>query len=103
MEKAPSKNASASQIDNLGEVISEEDNLEAEIDQAVKKKVARKRKNLKGGKVKKLDNMPPRRMKPEDMGQLFPNLGIEHDEQRRLAKIASSISGLASQLADKQR
>lgn len=82
------------QIDH--EVIDEEDNLEAEIDQLVKKKVPRKRKNLRGGKVKnKLDNNPPKRIKPDDVRDLFPHLKIEHDEQRRLAKIASSISGLA--------
>lgn len=69
----------------------------------VKKKVPKRRKVLRGGKVKKLDNHPPRRIRPEDVNTLFPNLGIEHDEQRRLAKIASSISGLANQLANKQR
>lgn len=100
MEQAQSRNVSNSNIDGA---ISEEDNLEAEIDKAVRRKVPKKRKTLKGGKVKKMDNLPPRRMKPEDMNHLFPNLGIEHDEQRRLAKIASSISGLANQLADKQR
>lgn len=77
--------------------------MEAEIDKVVRKKVPKKRKTLKGGKVKKLDNMPPRRIKPEDVNSLFPNLGIEHEEQRRLAKIASSISGLANQLAEKQK
>ena len=84
--------------------MNEEENLEAEIDRLVKKKVPKKRKTLKGvGKFKQLDNLPPKRIRPEDIKELFPHLGIEHDEQRRLAKIASSISGLASQLADKQR
>ncbi len=85
------------------EVIDEEYNLEAEIDQIVKKKVPRKRRTLKGGKTKKMDNMPPRRIRPDDVKNMFPHLSIEHDEQKRLAKIASSISGLANQLADKQR
>ena len=68
----------------------------------MKKKVPRKRKNLKGGRVKnKIDNLPPKRIKPDDVRDLFPHLRIEHDEQKRLAKIASSISGLAYQLADK--
>ena len=81
-------------------MIDEEDNLEAEIDQLVKKKVPKKRKVLKGGLVNKIDNHPPKRIRPEDVNGLFPHLSIEHDEQKRLAKIASSISGLASQLAD---
>ena len=54
-------------------------------------------------KVKKVDNVPPKRIKQDDVGSLFPQLGVKHDEQKRLAKIASSISGLANQLADKQR
>jgi len=55
--------------------------LEAEIDQLVKKKVPRKRKNLKGGKVKnKFNNNPPKRIKPDDVRDLFPHLKIEHDE-----------------------
>ena len=87
------KDGGPSQLDN---VIDEEDNLEAEIDQLVKKKVAKKRKALKAKVNKKLDNMPPRRIKPQDVKGLFPNLSIEHDEQKRLAKIAGSISGLAN-------
>lgn len=77
--------------------------MEAEIDELVKKKVAKKRKQLKGSKTKTLDNLPPKRIRPEDVNSMFPHLNIEHDEQRRLAKIASSISGLANQLAIKQR
>ena len=80
-----------------------EDNLEAEIDKITKKKVPHKREKLKGGKVKKMDNLPPRRIKPSDTRDLFPQIGIENDEQRRLAKIAGSISGLANQLAEQQR
>lgn len=64
----------------------------------------KKRKTLRGGRVKKqLDNVPPKRIRPEDIRGLFPHLGIEQDEQRKLAKIASSISGLANQLVDKHR
>ena len=77
----------------------EDDELEAEIDELVKKKHPRKRKNLKGGKQKKMDNPPPKRIRPEDVQGMFPHLSIEQEEQKRLAKIASSISGLASQLA----
>ena len=76
--------------------------MEAEIDQLVKKKVPKKRRTLKGAKgSNNLNNPPPKRIKPNDVKDLFPHLRIEHDEQRRLAKIASSISGLAYQLADK--
>lgn len=77
--------------------------MEDEIDQLVKKKVPKKRRTLKGGKTNQINNHPPKRIKPDDVKDLFPHLRIEHDEQRRLAKIASSISGLAYQLADKQR
>lgn len=36
------------------------------------------------------------------MEQRFPMLGIDNTEQKRLAKIASQISGVASQLAQQQ-
>jgi hypothetical protein len=36
-----------------------------------------------------LDNLPPKRFKPEDLNSRFPMLGIDNTEQRRLAKIAS--------------
>mmetsp|Transcript_36361 Transcript_36361/g.47727 ORF Transcript_36361/g.47727 Transcript_36361/m.47727 type:complete len:86 (-) Transcript_36361:4088-4345(-) len=84
-------------------MIEEDEHLEAEIDELVKKKVPRKRKNLKGGKAKKMNNPPPKRIRPEDVKGMFPHLSIEQEEQKRLAKIASSISGLATQLAHKQR
>lgn len=77
--------------------------MEAEIDQLIKKKVPKKRRTLKGAKGNTMNNHPPKRIKPNDVKDLFPHLRIEHDEQRRLAKIASSISGLAYQLADKQK
>lgn len=78
-------------------VLDEEDNLEAEIDQLVKKKVPKKRRTLKGSSNNKnvFDNRPPKRIKADDVKELFPHLKIEQAEQRRLAKIASSISGLA--------
>ena len=50
--------------------------MEAEIDELVKKKVPRKRKNLKGGKTKKLDNPPPKRIRAEDVRGMFPHLSI---------------------------
>jgi len=78
----------------------EQVSLEEEIDKITKKKVAHKRGQLKGGKVKKMDNLPPRRIKKADTKDLFPQIGIDNDEQRRLAKIAGSISGLANQLAE---
>mgnify|MGYP007004892554 FL=1 len=64
----------------------------------MKKKVPKKRRTLKGttNKGSNFNNPPPKRIKPNDVKDLFPHLRIEHDEQRRLAKIASSISGLAS-------
>ena len=49
------------------EIIDEEENLEAEIDRLVKKKVPKKRKTLKTGKFKHLDNLPPKRIRPEDI------------------------------------
>lgn len=55
----------------------EDDELEAEIDELVKKKHPRKRKNLKGGKQKKMDNPPPKRIRPEDVQGMFPHLSIE--------------------------
>ena len=93
------KDAASRSGGNLeNDVIDEEENLEAEIDQLVKKKVPKKRKVLRGAssKVKKIDNMPPKRIRADDVRDLFPHLGIEHDEQKRLAKIAGSISGLAN-------
>ena len=95
------KDGSIGAIDH--EVIDEEEVLEAEIDQLIKKKVPKKRRTLKGAgsRVRKIDNMPPKRIRADDVRDLFPHLGIEHDEQRRLAKIAGSISGLANQLAEK--
>lgn len=50
-----------------------------------------------------MDNLPPKRIKKADTKDIFPQIGIDNDEQRRLAKIAGSISGLANQLAEKQR
>ena len=92
-EEIELSNKDASMLDQ--DAIDEEDDLDAEIDQLVKKKVPKKRRTLKSGKGKKMDNLPPKRIKPDDVKELFPHLKIEHDEQRRLAKIASSISGLA--------
>ena len=50
----------------------EEENLEAEIDRITKKKVPHRREKLKGGKVKKMDNVPPKRIKAADTRDLFP-------------------------------
>jgi hypothetical protein len=54
--------------------------LEEEIDKITKKKVAHKRGQLKGGKVKKMDNLPPRRIKKADTKDIFPQIGIDNDE-----------------------
>lgn len=89
-------NSGASDIEQTEE---DERHLEAEIDELVKKKVPRKRKNLKAGKTKKLDNPPPKRIRAEDVRGMFPHLSIGQEEERRLAKIAGSISGMANQLA----
>ena len=62
--------------DELGDNEEEDKNLEAEIDELVKKKVPRKRKNLKVGKGKKLDNPPPKRIRAEDVRGMFPHLSI---------------------------
>ena len=40
-----------------------EENLEEEIERVTKKKVPHKREKLRGGKVKKMDNLPPKRIK----------------------------------------
>ena len=91
------------ELDGDGDGDRDQDNLEAEIDELVKPKNPKKRHRLKGGKIRKVsgENRPPRRIKQKDADELFPRLGVEHDEQKRLAKIATSISGLASQLAQK--
>ena len=46
------------QLDDL-----KEENLEDEIERVTKKKVPHKREKLRGGKVKKMDNLPPKRIK----------------------------------------
>ena len=61
------------------------------IDQVTKVKVPKMRKPYQG-----MNNPPPKRFKADDSKTLFPMIGIENSEQRRLAKIASSISGMAS-------
>lgn len=86
--------------------------MELAVDNATKKKLPRKKSKLrvmgsggpKGtiGRVTaninstKFNNPPPRRIRAEDTRDLFPMIGIENDEQRRLAKIANSIGGMAS-------
>lgn len=89
---------------DVNELDEDQDNLEKEIDEIVREKVPKKRHKLKGGKIKKLNgsNLPPKRIKQKDADELFPRIGVEHDEQKKLAKIATSISGLATQYAMKQ-
>ena len=45
-----------------------------------------------------LDNHPPRRYGQNNQG-LYPMIGIENEEQRRLAMIADQISGVTQKLA----
>ncbi len=40
--------------------------------------------------------MPPKRIKQGDLTDMFPKIGIENEEQRRLARLAGAIGGLAS-------
>lgn len=47
--------------------------------------------------------MPPKRIKQGDLTEMFPTIGIENEEQRRLARLAGAIGGLASQLAKNTR
>ena len=60
-----------------------------------KKSKARRKKGTKLG----LNNLPPKRIKPSDATQLFPTIGVENEQQRRLAKIAGVIGDFATQLA----
>jgi len=80
------------------------DNVDQIIDKVTQRKMPRKRDTLKRRKGNKgMNNPPPKRIKQEDTKDLFPIIGIENDEQRRLVKIANSISGLAGQLASEAR
>ena len=51
---------------------------------------------------KPINNPQPRRIGAADVDNLFPMLGIENDEQRRLAKIATSIGGMTNQMMQSQ-
>lgn len=93
---------------NAGEHMgAHDDMLDHEIDMAtVKHKPRKKTKLRKGNQANsgiKYNNPPPRRIREGDANGLFPLLGIENDEQRRLAKIANHIGGMANQLAEQQR
>ena len=62
-----------------------EQHLESMIDKVTKKKIPQKREKLKGAKShhtkqNKMNNLPPKRMKAADMGQIFPTIGIESEE-----------------------
>lgn len=61
------------------------------IDEVTREKQPKKYVNKSG-----LNNLPPKRYKADDSGKLFQMIGIENSEQRRLAKIAVSISGVAN-------
>ena len=80
------------------------DNVNQIIDKVTQRKIPRKREKLRTRKnANKFDNPPPKRIKAEDTKDLFPIIGIHNEEQKRLAKIAGSISGLAGQLANEAR
>jgi len=75
--------------------------LEQEIDMATVKHKPRKKTKLRQKRSQaqsgtKYNNPPPRRIREGDTNSLFPLLGIENDEQRRLAKIANHIGGMAN-------
>lgn len=61
------------------------------IDEVTREKQPKKHKHNNG-----LNNLPPKRYKADESGKLFQMIGIENSEQRRLAKIAVSISGVAN-------
>jgi len=77
----------------------ERNDVDELIDEVTKEKHPKKQHYLKTG----FNNMPPKRFKGEDSGKLFQMIGIENSEQRRLAKIAVSISGVANQLQMQQQ
>lgn len=63
---------------------------------ATKKKKKRSKKLKKKSSNQKYNNMPPKRITTADVGNIFPTIGVEHGEQRRLARIAGAIGDLAS-------
>jgi hypothetical protein len=78
------------------------------IDEITKRKVPRKKKQLKKKRlvkpdINKLNNHPPRRIRQGDTSDMFPMINLDNDEQRRLSKIVDHIGGMASQLAEQQR
>ena len=67
------------------------------IDKITKRKVPKQKSKMKKIKMSKpINNPPPRRIGAGDVNNIFPMLGIENDEQRRLAKIATSIGGMTN-------
>jgi hypothetical protein len=78
-------------------MIDENDNIEDMIDIITKKTVPVKKLGKKPAS-KKIQNLPPKRFKPED--QLFIQGQFnEVQQQKKLQKIAESIGGFASQVA----
>ena len=66
-------------------------NVEQMIDEITKEKRPRKKKFLKQRKTPThhlVDNHPPRRYGSNNNQGLYPMIGIENEEQRRLAMIA---------------
>lgn len=77
-------------------------NVEQLIDEITKEKKPRQKKYLKTKKTPShhvIDNHPPRRLGPNTPQGLYPMIGIENEEQRRLANIADQISGVTQKLA----
>lgn len=105
--KAPSDNdADDNQSDDDEEApldIQSMSNVENMIDEITKEKVPKKKKLLKKKKPvpshQVIDNHPPRRFGPNSNQGLYPMIGIENEEQRRLANIADQISNVTNKLA----
>lgn len=77
-------------------------NVENLIDEITKEKVPKKKSKMKQRKTPShqvLDNHPPKRFGPASGQGLYPMIGIENEEQRRLAVIADNISGVTQRLA----
>jgi len=70
---------------------------------ASKKKKRSKGRKKKKAAAKQLNNLPPKRITQADVNSIFPQIGVENEEQRKLARIAGTISDMTSMLAQNVR
>lgn len=78
-----------------------QDDVDLLIDEITKERIPKKKRSLKPKKISHamLDNHPPRRFGPQNSQSLYPMIGVETGEQRKLANIADKISIETQKLA----